>query len=47
MVQFTTLKFEVKFEAKKSIRFDLEVQIPDKQMRFYTKSIIFIQVAIL
>jgi hypothetical protein len=27
---FTTLKFEVKIEAKKSIRFDLEDQIPDK-----------------
>jgi hypothetical protein len=41
------LKFEVKIEAKKSIRFDLEVQIPDKQMRFYSKGVIFIQVVIL
>ncbi len=38
---FTTLKFELEFEAKKSIGFDLDVQIPKKQMRFDSKGLIF------
>jgi hypothetical protein len=38
---FTTLKFGLEFEVKKSIRFDLDVQIPEKQMRFDSKGIIF------
>jgi len=43
---FTTLKFEFEFEAKKSIRFDLDVQIPLTQMHFYSKCLIFIRFAI-
>jgi hypothetical protein len=43
---FTTLKFELKFEVKKSIRIDLDVQIPDKQMRFDSKGLIFKRFAI-
>jgi len=44
--KFTTMKFELEFEAKKSIRFDLDVQIPDKQMRFDSKSLIFMRFGI-
>jgi hypothetical protein len=36
----TTFKFELEFEVKKSIRFDLDVQIPDKQLRFDSKGLI-------
>jgi len=36
---FSTLKFELEFEVKKSIRFDLDVQIPEKQMRFDSKGL--------
>ena len=43
---FTTLKFELKFEVKKSIQIDLDVQISDKQMRFDSKGLIFTRFAI-